>query len=97
MALARAWRAKDQAVGSLVEPAVAGGQRRDLGLRYHRHGVEVEGGEALAREQLGLPEMALDAPSVALGEFVLDEGCEEACCGPTLGIGALGEALPRAG
>ena len=76
--LPRAWRTKDQAVGALVEPAVAGGQRRDLGLGDHRHGVEVEGGEALAREQLGLPEMAFDAPSIALGEFVFGEGGEEA-------------------
>ena len=39
--------------------------------------------------------MAFDAPSVAFGELVLGEGCEEAGGGPTLGIGPLGEALPK--
>ena len=45
--------------------------------------------------QPGLPEMAFDAPSVAFGELVLGEGCEEAGGRPALGIGALGEALPE--
>ena len=44
---------------------------------------------------LGFPEMAFDAPSVALGELVLDEGREEARGGPALGVGPLGEALPE--
>jgi len=74
---------------------LAGGERVDLGLRDHRHGIEVEGVEALAGEQAGLPEMAFDAPSAALGELVLDEGCEEARGGPALGVGPLGEALPE--
>ena len=39
--------------------------------------------------------MAFDTPSVAFGELVLGEGCEEAGGGPALGIGALGEALPE--
>ena len=39
--------------------------------------------------------MTLDAPSAALGEFVLDERGEEAGSGPALGIGPLGEALPQ--
>ena len=34
-------------------------------------------------------------PSVAFGELVLGEGCEEAGGGPALAIGALGEALPE--
>ena len=38
--------------------------------------------------------MALDAASLALGEFVLGEGHEEACGGPALLVGALGEAGP---
>ena len=95
MAFAGAGRAEHEAVGALVEPAVAGGERHDLGLCEHRHGLEVEGGEALAGEQPGLPEMAFDTPSVAFGELVLGEGCEEAGGGPALGIGALGEALPE--
>ena len=95
MAFAGAGWAEHEAVGALVEPAVTGGERHDLGLCEHRHGLEVEGGEALSGEQPGLPEMAFDAPSVAFGELVLGEGCEEAGGGPTLGIGALGEALPE--
>ena len=95
MAFAGAGRAEHEAVGALVEPAVAGGERHDLGLCEHRHGLEVEGGEALSGEQPGLPEMAFDTPSVAFGELVLGEGCEEAGGGPALGIGALGEALPE--
>ena len=58
---------------------------------------EADGGRkmALAGEQPGLPEMALDAPSVAFGEFVLGERGEEAGRGPALGVGPLGEALPQ--
>ena len=78
MALAGAWRAEDQAVGALGEPCVAGSERVDLGLGDHRHGVEVEGGEGLAGEQPGLPEVAFDTPPVALGELVLDQRGEEA-------------------
>ena len=95
MALAGAGRAKHETVGALVEPAVTGGERHDLGLCEHRHGLEVEGGKALARQQPGLPEMAFDTPSVAFGELVFGEGCEEAGGRPALGIGALGEALPE--
>ena len=91
-----AGRAKHETVGALVEPAVAGGKCHDLGLCEHRHGLEVEGGEALARQQPGLPEMAFDAPSVAFGELVLGEGAARKRGGrPALGIGALGEALPE--
>ena len=95
MALAGAWRVEDQAVGALGEPCVAGGERVDLGLGDHRHGVEVEGGEGLAGEQPSLPEVAFDTPPVALGELVLDQRGEEAGGGPALGVSPLGEALPE--
>ena len=39
--------------------------------------------------------MALDAPSSALGELVLDEWGEEAGRGLAFGIDSLGEALPQ--
>lgn len=39
--------------------------------------------------------MALDAPSVAFGEFVFGERGEEACRGPSLPVGAFGEGLPE--
>ena len=38
-----------------------------------------------------LDEMALDAPGLALGQFDLGQGCEEARGGPAFGVGALGE------
>ena len=49
----------------------------------------------LARKQLGLPEVAFDAPPVAFGELVFGQGREEAGRGPSLLVGALGEALPE--
>jgi len=82
MAAAAAGRAEDEQVVALLEPAVAGDKRDDLGLRDHRHGVEVEGVEGLARRQAGLCEMALDAAAGALGDLVLCERGEEAGGGP---------------
>ena len=64
-------RAEDQDVGPLLEPGVAAGKRHDVGLGKHRHLGEREAGERLGEVELGLVPMALDAPLVALGEFVL--------------------------
>ena len=95
VALSAAGRPEEEQVGALGEPGVAGGDRHDLRLGDHRHGLEVEGVERLAGRQAGLGEMALDAPAVALGEFVLGDGGEEAGGGPALLIGLLGEAAAR--
>ena len=78
----------------LSEPAVAGGERHDLGLGDHRHGVEVEAVERLARRQARFGEMALDAAAAALGDLVLGERGEEAGGGPALLVGLLGELGP---
>ena len=94
MALAATWRAEHEQVVALLEPAVAGDQRHDLGLGDHRDGVEVEAVEALAGRQARLGEVALDAAALALGEFVLGEGDEEPGGGPALLVGALSEAGP---
>ena len=94
MALAAAGRAEQEQVGALLEPAVAGGERHDLGLGDHRHGVEVEGVEGLAGRQAGLGEMALDAAAVAFGELVLGERGEEAGGGPAFLVGLFGELRP---
>ena len=94
MALSAAGRSEEEQIGALVEPGVAGGDRHDLGLGDHRHGVEVEGVEGLARRQAGLGEMALDAASIALGEFVFGDGGEEAGGGPAFLVGLFGESGP---
>ena len=94
MALAAAGRAEQQEVGALVEPAVAGGERHDLGLGDHRHGVEVEGVEGLAGRQPRFGEMALDAAAAALGDLVLGERRQEAGGRPALLVGSLGEVRP---
>ena len=95
MALAAAGRAEQQDIGALVEPAVAGGKRHDLRLADHRHGVEVEGVERLARRQTGLGEMPLDAAATAIGHLVLGERREEAGGRPAFLVGCCGELGPH--
>ena len=74
---AAGWAEQDQ-VGTVLEPAIAGAQRRDLRLGDHRHGVEVEVVQGLAGQQLRFTQMALDASTIPLGELVLGERREEA-------------------
>src|SRR5262245_7769414 len=66
MRLASAGRPKEHDIGTLIEPAVAGGKRHDLRLADHGHGAEVEGVKRLARRQLGAGEMPLDAAAGSL-------------------------------
>ena len=94
MRLAAAGRAEHQEIGALVEPAVAGGERHDLSLADHRHGVEVEAVEGLAGRQSGLVEMTLDAPARAVGHLVFGERGEEARGGPAFLVGSRGEVGP---
>ena len=94
MALAGAGRAEQQEIGALLEPAIAGGERHDMRLADHRHGLEVEAVECLAGRQPGLGEVALDASPGAIGDFVLGEGGQEARRRPAFLIGPLGEAWP---
>src|SRR4029077_1120077 len=61
MALAAAGRTEEEQIGALLEPGVAGGNRHDLGPGDHRHGLELEGVEGLARQEAGFGETALDA------------------------------------
>ena len=65
MALAPAGRAKEQDIGTLIKPAVAGVERHALRLADHGHGVEVEGVEGLARRQSRAGEMPLDTATAA--------------------------------
>ena len=90
--------AEDEQVVALLEPAVAGDERHDLGPGEPGDGIEVEGVEGLAGRQARLGEVAGDAPPGAFGELVLGEGGEggeEAGGGPALLVGALGEARPE--
>ena len=81
MALAAAGRAEQQDIGALAEPGVAGRERHHLGLRDHRHAVEVEGGERLAGRQTGLGKMPLDAAAAAIGHLVLGEAARKRAAG----------------
>ena len=95
MALAAAGRAKEQDIGTLDRASVAGGERHDLRLGDHGHGVEVEGGERLAGRQSRLGEMPLDAAAAAVGHLVLGECRQEAGGRPALLVGLRGELGPH--
>ena len=94
MTLAPAWRAYQDQIGALVEPAVTGDERVDMRLGHHGDDVEVEVGQGLAGRQPGLGEVTLEAPASALGDLLLGEGGEESRGGPPFLIGALGQRLP---
>ena len=94
MRLAAAGSADEQQIGALVDPAVAGADRQDMGLGDHRHHVEVEAVEGLAGQQLRLGEMAREAAAVAFGDLVLGERGEEARGGPAFLVRPLGKARP---
>src|SRR3546814_10686774 len=59
-------------------------------------GVEIEGGEGLARGQAGLVAMALDAPGGALSHLDLEKRGQPVGGRPALAIGGVGEVLPVA-
>ena len=96
MRFAAAGPTEQQQIGALVDPAVAGADRHDMRLGDHRHGLEVEAVEGLARQQPGLDEMALDAAAVAFGDLVFGERGEEAGGGPAFLVRPLGESRPDA-
>ena len=90
MALAAAGRAEQQEIGALLEPAVAGGERHDLRLADHRHGVEVEGVERLARRQSASarwrsmrrrPRSAISCSASAARKRAAGQPSLSACCG----------------
>ena len=94
MRFASAWRSQKKDVGAVAQPLVAGAQRHHLGLGDHRHGVEVEVVERLARQQLGLGQMPLDAPPVTFGQLVLGNHRQQPGGRPTLLVRLLGEGSP---
>jgi len=85
---------EDEQVVTLLEPAVAGDERHDLGLRERRDGIEVEAVKGLAGKQARFGEVALDAAAAAFGDLVFCERGEEPGSGPALLVGTLGEAGP---
>jgi hypothetical protein len=88
-------RSADQdEIGAVVDPAVASADRHHMGLGDHRHCVEVEAVEGLARQQPRFGEVALDAPAVAFGDLVFGERGEEAGSWPGFLVGPLGEDRP---
>ena len=91
MGFSGAGRAETEQVHSLLEPSVSGCEGEDPGFGEGWHGGELEPVEALAGRQASLAEMALLAPPVALGEFVLGEGGQQAGGGPSFGVGTLCE------
>ena len=95
VAFAGAGGSEEEEVGASGEPAVSGGEGHDLGLGEHGDGGELEVGEGFAGEQACVVEVAFDAASGALGEFVFGECGQEACGGPAFGIGAFAERAPQ--
>ena len=79
VALAATRIADEYQVGALVQPAVAGDQRVDMGLGHHGDEVELEVGQRLAGRQPGFREMALEAPPGALGDLLFGQRREQSC------------------
>ena len=95
VALAAAGRAEQEQIGTLAQPAVAGGERGHPRLGDHRHSLEIEVVEGLSGGQPRLDEMALDATAATFGDLVLGDRGEEAGCRPTFLVGLFGELWPQ--
>jgi len=95
MGLADPWRAEQQYVAALSNPAVASGNGADMSLGEHRDDGEVEGIEGLAGQQVGLCKMSLDTTAITFGQFMLHQGAEEARSRPAFFIGLFGKARPE--
>jgi hypothetical protein len=68
--------------------------RHHLGLRDHRHGLEVEAGERLSGGQPRLGQVTLDAPSATVGDLLLCKCGQEARGRPALFVGLCGDLGP---
>ena len=94
---ARARRAKQEQMGCLTEPDIAGGECRHRGLAEHGHRGEVEVLECFGLRQAGFGEMPLDTAAAPLREFQLRQRGEEAGGGPSLLVGPFGKVRPEPG
>src|ERR1700676_3497114 len=86
--------ADQQQIGTFAYPTVACAKRQDMGLRDHRHRVEVEAVEGFFRQQLRLDKTAREAATVAFGDLVLGERGQEAGGRPTFLVRPLSEDGP---
>lgn len=91
MRFSPAWWPEQDEIGAFFQPAIAGTHRGDLSARDHRHGIEGEAFECLARWQACFAQMPLDAAAVTFGHFMFGEGSEQPGGGPAFLVGALGE------
>jgi hypothetical protein len=73
-----AGRSEQEQVGALFEPTVARGQGHDLRFADHRQCIEVEAVEGLSHRQPVLGQVALDAATAAIGDFVFGQRRQEA-------------------
>ncbi len=87
------WTEQDE-VGAFFEPAIAGTQRRDLGARDHRHRVEGEAVEGLARWQAGFAQMSFDPATIPFCDLMLGERRKQAGARPAFFVGPRGEVGP---
>src|SRR6516225_8441187 len=94
MALAAAGRAKQQQIGTGLEPDIAGGECHHLSFRDRRYTVEVERGECLARGQAGFRHVSLDTTPAAIGDLMLRERRQEPRGGPAFLVRLCGELRP---
>src|SRR5439155_27111126 len=95
MALAPARWLKQQYIGAVLYPRIAGGKRHDLGLADHRDGLEVEAVEGLAGRQPGFGEVAFEPASTALGNLVFGQCCQETSGRPAFLVGLSRERSPH--
>ncbi len=84
------WPQKNQ-VGAVAQPAVASAKSRDVCSRHHRHRVEIEVLQRLARQQPGVPKVTFDTAAIALGDLVFGQRHEQARRGPAFRVGPFGE------
>src|SRR6185437_8781930 len=94
MRFASAGRPYEDQVGAFLQPAISGTQSRDMGFGNHRDGIEVKVVQSLARQKFRLAEVALDTAPIALGNFMLSQGHQEAGSRPAFFVRALGELGP---
>ena len=81
--LARSGRAEQEHVRPFPEPDIAARQHAQSRLRHRRDECEVEGLQRLARRQLRLGPVPLEAQALAVGDLVAGERGEQAGGGPT--------------
>ena len=77
-----------------LEPDIACGERHHLRLGQHRHAVDVEAGEGLARGQTCFDHVPLDPATTTVGHLVFGEGCEKARGGPAFLVRLRGKLRP---